>query len=65
MVSLNIEGLSIKEEEDDGGFCFDVGEVGDESCDLQWCLVRRFLCDKLIHLRSMKVRVAGMWRPVQ
>ncbi|KAI5448130.1 hypothetical protein KIW84_015527 [Lathyrus oleraceus] len=39
MASLNIEGLSIQEEEDDGGFCFDVGEVGDESCDLQWCLV--------------------------
>lgn len=60
MASLNIEGLSIHEE----GFYFEVDEDGKEAYDLRWCLVGRFLSDRSIHVKSMKARVANMWRPV-
>lgn len=60
MTSSNIEGLFLQEEGEDEGFFFNLGEEGDESCDLRWCLVGRFLCDILVHVISMKVRVVDM-----
>jgi hypothetical protein len=64
MASPNLEGLSIHEEEEEG-FTFDLEEEGDEQVDLKWCLVGRFLCDRPIHFKSMKVRMADLWRPVK
>ncbi|XP_058746447.1 uncharacterized protein LOC131619359 [Vicia villosa] len=65
MASPSIDDLSLQEEDDEGGFCFDVEEEGSEAGDLRLCLVGRFLCDKPIHVMSMKKRVADMWRPVK
>ncbi|XP_058759671.1 uncharacterized protein LOC131632982 [Vicia villosa] len=65
MSTPNLEDLSLHEEVDDEGFCFEVDEEGDEVGGLRWCLVGRFLCDRPIHLNSMKARVADMWRPVK
>ncbi|PNX63855.1 hypothetical protein L195_g053722, partial [Trifolium pratense] len=58
----NIEGLSLHEGEE--GFRFDFEEEEDEQVDLRWCLVGRFICDKVIHLNSMKVRMAELWKPL-
>jgi 14-3-3 protein epsilon len=64
MASPNLEGLSIHGEEE-VGFTFDFEEEGDEQVDLKWCLVGRFLCNRPIHFKSMKVRMADLWRPVK
>lgn len=66
MVSLNdIEGLSIHDDCDEDGFCFDVENEGEEVVDLRWCLVGRFYSDRLVHLKSMKIRIEDLWRPVK
>lgn len=63
MTSLNIEWLSLQGKGKEEGFCFDLGK--DYSCDLRWCLVDRFFCDIPVHVRSMKVKIADMWRPMK
>lgn len=40
-------------------------EEGDETLNLRWCLVGRFMCDRSIHVLSMKKRIADIWRPVK
>ncbi|MCH99831.1 hypothetical protein A2U01_0020846 [Trifolium medium] len=64
MASPNLEGLSLHETEEEG-FSFEFDEEGEEQVDFQWCLVGRFLCDKPIHFKSMKIRMADLWRPVR
>jgi 14-3-3 protein epsilon len=64
MASPNLEGLSIHEEEEEG-FALDFEEEGDEQVNLKWCLIGRFLCERPIHFKSMKVRMADLWRPVK
>ncbi|MCI06737.1 hypothetical protein A2U01_0027797, partial [Trifolium medium] len=63
MASPNLEGLSLQENEE--GFCFEFEEEGEEQNDFQWCLMGRFLCEKPIHFKSMKIRMADLWRPVK
>lgn len=58
MSNPKIEGLSLHEEGEEEGFCFDVKDDG-RGVDLQWRLVGRFLCDRLIHVKSMKSRITG------
>lgn len=65
MESLSICNLSIHKEGEEEGFYFDLEEEGGDVVDLRWCLIGRFLCDKPIHVKSMKVRVTDMWRPVK
>ncbi|CAL5184035.1 unnamed protein product [Lathyrus oleraceus] len=65
MTSPNIKGLLLQEKGEEDVFCFDLGEDEDDSCHLRWCLMGRFLCDRLAHVRSMKVRVEDMWSPVK
>jgi 14-3-3 protein epsilon len=62
MSSVNLEDLSLQEEE---GFVFDVEEGDEEVVDFRWCLVGRFLGDRSIHVNSMKVTMADVWRPVK
>ncbi|PNX68858.1 cysteine desulfurase mitochondrial-like, partial [Trifolium pratense] len=57
----NLDGLSLHDGEE--GFRFDFEEE-DEQLDLRWCLVGRFLGDRAIHIQSMKVRMADLWRPM-
>ncbi|CAK8568524.1 unnamed protein product [Lathyrus sativus] len=65
MASPNIEELSIHDENEEEGFCFEVNEEGDETSNLRWCLVGRFLSDRPFHVTIMKKRVADVWRPVR
>ncbi|MCH92514.1 hypothetical protein A2U01_0013454 [Trifolium medium] len=66
MAHPNLEGLSLHEEEGEvEGFSFDFDEEGDEQVDLRWCLVGRFLCERVIHFNSMKVRMPDLWRPMK
>jgi hypothetical protein len=65
MAQPNLEGLSLHEDEDEEGFCFDFDDEEDEQADLRWCLIGRFLCDRAIHFNSMKVRMADLWKPIK
>jgi hypothetical protein len=47
------------------GFRFDFDEDEEEVGDLRWCLVGRFLSERIIHFNSMKVRMADLWKPVK
>jgi hypothetical protein len=62
MSNVNLENLSLQEEE---GFVFDLEEGEEEVVDFRWCLVGRFLGDRSIHVNSMKVTMADVWRPVK
>jgi 14-3-3 protein epsilon len=63
MSSINLEDLSLQEEEE--GFTFDLDEEEENQIDFRWCLVGRFLSDRPIHVNSMKVTMADVWRPVK
>lgn len=65
MATPGLENLSMKDEGEEEGFCFDLEEDGHENSDLQWCLVGRFLCDRAIHFQSLKKRIADIWRPMK
>jgi 14-3-3 protein epsilon len=62
MSNVNLEDLSLQDEE---GFVFDLEEGEVEIIDFRWCLVGRFLGDRSIHVNSMKVTMADIWRPVK
>ncbi|KAK2382050.1 hypothetical protein QL285_069606 [Trifolium repens] len=62
MSNVNLENLSLQEDE---GFVFDVEEGEEEVVDFRWCLVGRYLGDRSIHVNSMKVTMADVWRPVK
>ncbi|GAU49142.1 hypothetical protein TSUD_191440 [Trifolium subterraneum] len=65
MSSINLEDLSLQNDGEEEGFNFDFEEDGEEQCDLRWCLVGRVLSDRPIHVSSMMVRMADLWRPVK
>ena len=53
-------------EEEEGGII--VAGVEDEECeeaqsDFRYCLVGRFLTDKVINFPAMKSTMASLWRP--
>lgn len=50
MTTQQMENLSINEEGEEQGFCFDLDEDGEENIDLKWCLMGRLLCDQEIHI---------------
>jgi 14-3-3 protein epsilon len=62
MSNVNFENLSLQDEE---GFVFDLEEGEEEVVDFRWCLVGRLLGDRSIHVNSMKVTMADVWRPVK
>jgi hypothetical protein len=64
MAQHSLDGLSLHEEEEEG-FCFDFEEEDDNQVDLRWCLIGRFLSERVIHFNSMKVRMADLWKPVK
>ncbi|XP_058759140.1 uncharacterized protein At4g02000-like [Vicia villosa] len=63
-VDPNMEGLSLHDEGEEEGFCFDVESEEGSVENLKLCLIGRFLSDRPIHLKSMKARMADIWRPV-
>jgi 14-3-3 protein epsilon len=64
MSNINLEDLSLHEEEEEG-FTFDIEEEGENQVDFRWCLVGRFLTDRTFHVNSMKTTIANAWRPVK
>jgi hypothetical protein len=51
MAHPNLEVLSLQEEQNEG-FSFDFEDEGNENGDLQWCLIGKFLCERVIHFNS-------------
>ena len=54
------------EEEEEGGLIVegdDVDEGGETKNDFQYCLVGRFLTDKVINFSAMKNTMASLWHP--
>ena len=65
VVNETYAALSI-EEEDDGGLIItgeDVEDGRDGRIDFLYCLVGRFLMDKVINFSAMKNIMAALWRP--
>lgn len=60
-----LEGLSIHDDGGGEGFSFDVDNDSGDLGGLQFCLVRRFLSDRPIHVKSMKACMADIWRPIK
>ena len=59
------ENVSIEEEEE-GGLIVegdDVDEGEETKIDFRYCLVGRFLTDKVINFSAMKNTMASLWRP--
>jgi 14-3-3 protein epsilon len=64
MASEDLANLSLDRGAEEG-FAFEFDDDEEEVMDLRWCVVGRFLCDKSIHVNSMMVRMADLWRPVK
>jgi hypothetical protein len=64
MSSINLEDLSLNEEEEEG-FTFNMEDEEESQVDFRWCLVGRFLSNRPFHVNSMKATMADVWRPVK
>ncbi|WJX65751.1 hypothetical protein P8452_50377 [Trifolium repens] len=64
MASEDLANLSLDGGAEEG-FAFEFEDDEEEVLDLRWCILGRFLCDKTIHVNSMMVRMADLWRPVK
>ncbi|KAK2417112.1 hypothetical protein QL285_039450 [Trifolium repens] len=64
MASEDLANLSLDGGPNEG-FTFEFEDDEEEVLDLRWCILGRFLCDKTIHVNSMMVRMADLWRPVK
>ncbi|KAK6133887.1 hypothetical protein DH2020_032377 [Rehmannia glutinosa] len=53
------------EEEETGGLCLEGEEVEELNQDHRWCLIGRFLSDRLVNILVMKNTLASIWRPVK
>ncbi|KAL9411498.1 hypothetical protein AB3S75_045157 [Citrus x aurantiifolia] len=59
------ERMAIEEEEESGLIVEgdDVEEGGETKIDFRYCLVGRFLTDKVINFSAMKNTMASLWHP--
>ncbi|XWS39750.1 hypothetical protein CRYUN_Cryun18bG0081100 [Craigia yunnanensis] len=65
--SVTVEDLYVNmslEEEENSIVLEDISE-GSFAIDFQWCLVGRFLTDRVINLMAIKNTLASIWRPVK
>ena len=54
------------DEEEEGGLIVageEIGDPGDIRLDSKFCLVGRFLTDKVVNFIAMKNTMASLWRP--
>lgn len=65
MSNSHHEGLSLNEEGEEEGFCFNIEKDGEKVGDFRWCLVGRFLCGRPIHVKSMNVRIVDLCIPIK
>lgn len=61
-MEVNFQGLSLVDEEEDGGVFNNEEDAGQEQTDLSLCLIGRFLTDRIIRLKAMKEVLPGVWR---
>ncbi|KAH9670971.1 reverse transcriptase domain-containing protein [Citrus sinensis] len=64
-VNRGYANISLEEEEEGGLIVVGDEEIGDgkERIDSRFCLVGRFLTDKVINFAAMKHTMASLWRP--
>ncbi|XP_024628924.1 uncharacterized protein [Medicago truncatula] len=62
MTWMNLEELSLS---DDKRLSFDIEEEESSEHDPHLCLVGRFLVNRPIRLKEMKIRMYEVWRPVK
>jgi len=62
MIEMNLEDLSLS---DDEGLSFDIEEEESPEHDPHLCLVGRFLVNRPVRLKEMKIRMSEVWRPVK
>jgi hypothetical protein len=62
MTEVNLEDLSLS---DDEGLSFDIEEEESSEHDPRLCLVGRFLVNRHVRLKEMKIRMSEVWRPVK
>ncbi|KAK6143873.1 hypothetical protein DH2020_024221 [Rehmannia glutinosa] len=53
------------EEEEEGGLVLEGPEIEQQGQEFQWCLVGRFLSDRIVNFQAMKNTLASIWRPVK
>ncbi|KAK6141670.1 hypothetical protein DH2020_024591 [Rehmannia glutinosa] len=53
------------EEEEEGGLVLKETDVEKASQEFRWCLVGRFLSDRIVNFAAMKNTLASIWRPVK
>jgi len=59
---LSLEDLSLS---DDEGLSFDIEEEESSQHERRLCLVGRFLVNRPIRLKEMKIRMSKVWRTVK
>jgi hypothetical protein len=59
MTEVNLEDLSLNDED---GLSFDIEEEESSEHDPRFCLVGRFLVNRPIRLKEMKIRMSEVWR---
>jgi hypothetical protein len=62
MTEVNFEDLSLS---DDEGLSFDIEEEESSEHDTRLCLVGRFLVNRPVRLKEMKIWMSEVWRPVK
>ena len=53
------------DDDEEAGLVIEQPEESDVPTSMQWCLVGRFLTDRMINRHSMKNTLAAKWRPVR
>lgn len=61
-MTVNFEGLSLANEEDDGGVFHRMGGLN-QATNFDLCLLGRFLSDRTIRVNVMKEVMGNVWRP--
>jgi len=62
MTKMNLEDLSLS---DDEGLSFDIEEEENSEHDPHLCFVGRFLVNRPVRFKEMKIRMSEVWRPVK
>lgn len=62
MTEMNLEDLSLS---DDEGLSFNIEEEGSSEHDPLLGLVGRFLVNRLVRLKQMKIQMSKVWRTVK
>lgn len=59
-----LDDLSLHQEEEDG-FVFDDGSLGNQNSLFDFCAIGRFLTDRSLNFNAMKGMITSIWRPAK